>query len=94
MCVSDVGCIGCRVWLWLSKAVYGSWKEEVACEFACRKRTLSKGIDSKAEQGWVLSAYSSSLRVVLVAMASATCFAPSALRKLLPSLQMRDESRC
>ena len=33
----------------MSKAVYGSWKEEVACDFACRKRKLSKGPDSKVE---------------------------------------------
>ena len=42
-----------------------------------KKQALSEGIDSKAGE---LSAYSSFLRVELVAMASATCFAPSARR--------------
>ena len=40
------------------------------------------------------SAYLSSLRVVLVAMASATCFAPSSLSWLPARLHMRDEATC
>ena len=47
------------------------------------------GIDSKARE---LSAYSSSLRVELVAMASATCFAPSASSLLNPRLPTRNQS--
>ena len=56
-----------------------------------KMQALLEGIDSKAG---VLSAYLSSLRVVLVARASAIYFAPSALRRLPKRLQTGDEARC
>ena len=52
----------------------------------------SKGIDSKVGGGE--SAYSSFLRVVLVAMASATCFAPSGWSALSERLCKKDTARC
>ena len=50
----------------------------------------SEGIESEAG---VPSAYPSSLRVVLVAIASAKCFAPSGLSSLPLRLPMRDKAR-